>query len=102
MGQIQRGSTPTHIFNTNIDLENIKTLFITYNQKKKKILEKTLDDCTIEDKTISVRLSQEDTLAFDDKNDVEIQIRIKFLSDDAIASNIVTVDVNRVLKEGVI
>lgn len=110
-----RGTTPTHVFYTEIDLSNIDKIFVTYKQGKDVILEKSIDDVEIneEEKSISVHLSQEDTLKFKDKNwtwlypnenakdtKVKIQIRIKFLDDSAIASNIILVDVDDILKDG--
>ena len=51
---------------------------------------------------LEVELSQEDTLAFKQTKDVEIQIRARFLDGHAIKSNIMVTDVSKVLKEGVI
>ena len=110
-----RGTTPTHIFHTQISLEDIDKLFITYKQGKDTVLEKTLEDVEIntEEQYISVKLSQEDTLKFKDKNwtwlypnenakdtKVKIQIRLKYLNGDTAASNIILVDVDDILKDG--
>ena len=110
-----RGTTPTHIFNVDIPLEEISTLYVTYKQAKNIILEKNLNDVDIdvEEKTISVPLSQEDTLKFKDtnfnwlnpnqnKNDlmVQCQLRIKYEDGTALASNIILLDVSNILKDG--
>lgn len=117
---MRRGTTPTHVFTVDdASLENIAELYITYAQGKQIVLEKTLDDVVIdtENNTISVTLTQEDTLKFktsqwsylypnDNKKDmmVEIQIRMKYddLNHSAFASNIVLIDVEKLLKNGVI
>lgn len=97
---IARGTTPTHTFTTDINLENAEVLYITYQQAGNTILEKTLDDCTVSDTEIVIELSQGDTLAFDYKLPVEIQIRAKFADGSAVKSQIMTTDADRLLKEG--
>ena len=113
-----RGTTPTHKFYADdINLENIEELYITYAQGKKVIIEKTLEDVELntEENSISVFLTQEDTLKFkttqwsylypnENKRDmmVEVQIRIKFndLNHSSFASNIILLDVDKILKDG--
>lgn len=96
-----RGTTPTHIFKTNVDLTGAR-VYITYAQDKKPVLEKTGEDVTITSKSVSVTLSQRETFKFRSCKDVDIQIRYIFPDGSAGASNIMTVDVSDVLKEGVI
>ena len=110
-----RGTTPTHVFNVDIPLDNIAVLYVTYKQGKDIVLEKTLDDVEInaEEKTISVTLSQEDTLKFKNTNFswlnpnqnkkdmmIQCQLRIKYNDDSALASNIMLLDVYDILKDG--
>lgn len=100
-----RGTTPTIVFNVNesFDLSSVAELWITL---KNKINERTftLNEASINDEehTITIMLTQEDTLAFKVLDKCEAQIR--FLDDEglAYASNIVTLDIKRILKEGVI
>lgn len=115
---MRRGTTPIHTFEVDIDLNHIVALYVTYKQGKKIILEKSLEDedsivLNPEEKTISVKLSQEDTLKFKDKNwtylypnlnssdtMVKVQIRLKYVNGVALASNIMLLDVTEILKEG--
>lgn len=97
-----RFTTPTHVFKTNIDLTQAGVIFITYKQGGNTVVEKTKEDLTIEQDQLSVKLTQEDTGKFVQGNPVEIQIRVRFDDDTAIASNIMKTTVERVLKDGVI
>ena len=102
---MRRGSTPTNIFTVPFDLSDA-TVYISYEQAKRGIvIEKTGEDLTFtEDEgkyTISVSLTQVDTLRLN-PGDVNIQIRYVFPNGDADASNIITVTVDRIIKDGVI
>lgn len=97
-----RYTTPTHIFNVNIDLTNAEVIYLTYKQNGNTTVEKTKSDMEITDKTVTVTLTQEDTGKFIFGEMVEIQIRAKFYDSTAVASNIMRTTVERVLKDGVI
>lgn len=96
----RRGSTPINAFKTNIDLSEA-TIYITYQQKNKTLVEKTGDDITVTPEQISCVLTQEETLKFE-PGTVEIQIRYVLPDGTADASNIVTVSSTKILKDGVI
>lgn len=100
MGTIRRGTTPEHTFITSLNLSGAESLYITYQQRGKTVLEKTLEDCLLTEDSITVRLSQEDTLKFNWKEDVEIQIRAVLSDGAALASNIMVASAQRILKEG--
>lgn len=96
-----RGTTPQHIFESDLDLSEAATVYITYEQAGKTILEKSKNDITFSEGRMSVTLTQEETLKFDCRF-VEIQIRARFADGRAVASNIITTTANKILKEGVI
>ena len=106
----RRGTTPTHIFKTSVDLTDATELFLTYKQIDSVRIEKTLDDVTIEPindddvyKTlIKVTLTQADTIGLKAGEYVDIQARVKFPDEKAIASDILNVPVRGILKEGII
>ena len=98
---MRRGTTPTNTFTVDVDLRQATALYVTYKQNSRVILEKTLADATITETSVAVTLTQEETLAFG-KGTVSIQIRAKFVDGVAIASNIITANVNAILKDGVI
>ena len=95
-----RGTTPTQIFNVPIDLREAK-VYVTYSQKGQVILEKTNEDLEITEFDIRVILTQEDTLKFS-TDVVFIQIRYVTSEGYAAASDIITVPVDGILKQGVI
>lgn len=96
---MRRGTTPTNVFKTNVNLAGA-TVFISYAQKGEVIVEKTNDDVDIHNECLSTRLTQEDTLKLDSRQKVNIQIRYVFPDGTAGASNIITVDVGDILKDG--
>lgn len=95
---MHRGTTPTNIFRTDVDLTNASVLFITYKQNGKVVLEKSIDDVAIEKDTIMVRLSQRETLLFSE-GIVTIQIRAKFQDGSVIASSLIRTNAREILKE---
>ncbi|MDR0671879.1 MAG: hypothetical protein LBF64_06155 [Oscillospiraceae bacterium] len=99
---MRRGTTPAHVFKTKLDLtpENVEKLFITYAQNGSVRVEKTLADAVLAEKSVAVSLTQADTLRFDPDTIVSIQIRVLFADGTAIASNVLRVPVEIVLKDG--
>lgn len=102
-----RGTTPTLIFNLssnpNLDLSEVAEVWVTL---KYATYTKTWEraECSIdtEHKKISVTLTQEDTLEMPVTNKMQAQIRMLMNNGSALATNIVTLDVSAILKEGVI
>ena len=71
---MKRGTTPINTFKTNIDLTGA-TVFVTYTQRGRIILEKTGADLDISEDAVITRLTQRDTLGFDAIQKISIQIR---------------------------
>lgn len=99
---MRRGTTPTHVFNTDIDLSEASVIWLTYKQNGNVLFTKEMPDMTITEDSISVELSQEETLQFVPDKTVKIQIRARFADGSAIASNVIQTTANTILKEGVI
>ena len=97
-----RGTTPTHIFDTDISLVSAVEIYVTYVQGDTR-LEKTIDDVEVTDTTLELELTQEETLMFAaDNYKAQVQIRARFPDGTAVASNICNMLVAPILKEGVI
>ena len=94
------GTTPTHKFNVNLDLRSAVVVYLTYAQGRNVVLEKTKDDLLIEENSVSVYLTQKDTLKFKQNKDVEIQFRVRFPDNSAPKSIIMTTTADRILKSG--
>lgn len=97
---MRRGTTPTNIFNANIDLTGATAIYVTYQQYNKTVIEKTIDDVTIEGEVISVPLTQIETLNLIPGVPVRIQVRAVLQDGNRVTSNILSTNVETVLKEG--
>ena len=98
MAKLRRGSTPTNVFNVNIDLTGAK-IYITYKQGSKIIVEKTGADIQVEQNRLTTRLTQEETLRFA-PGPARIQIRYVKPDGFADASNIIETRAEEILKDG--
>lgn len=97
---MRRGTTPTHIFETGIDLTSAVVLFVTYKQGKETVVERDIHSIEVEPDKLTIKLTQEETLRFDLEKNSRIQCRAKFADGTAIASDILDVRVCDILKEG--
>lgn len=98
---MHRGTTPTHVFRTDVDLTKASVLFISYKQNGKVVLEKSLEEVNVQKTGITVNLTQTETLLFQE-GIVMIQIRAKFPDSSAIASSLIRVSAEEILKDGAI
>lgn len=104
----KRGTTPTHVFETDIDL-TAASIYITYKQDNRTVVEKHGSDITVVSTvssgvttcTMTIAMTQEETLAFK-AGDVEIQVRYVLPDGTADASEIIRTRAERILKDGVI
>ena len=98
-----RGTTPTHKLNVNVDLTEAR-VYVTYKQRGSVIVERNNEEetntLTINAESVELTLTQEETLKFYANEKVEIQIRAIFEDGKAIASNIVSVYTDKILKDG--
>ena len=105
MSNLYRGTTPTiilHVTNEDFNMANISECHVTIqndNGTNKKVFENPTIDA--EEKTITVPLTQEDTLSFKYGN-INIQARVKLISGSVIASPIITTNMNRILEETIL
>lgn len=97
-----RGTTPTLEFTLPFDVDTLEEAYVTIAQNGLAVVEKCLSDCGCEGDCLRVRLTQEETLKLKCNRVVEIQIRAKTKTGDVVASNIITVSAERILKDGVI
>lgn len=97
-----RGTTPTHTFTLPFDTNLVKCVKVIYAQNDRVILTKKTDDCILSENKVKVKLTQEDTFAFDCKYTVQIQIRALALDGDSLISDIYTVSVGKCLDDEVL
>ena len=95
-----RGTTPTITFALPIDCGQITALNLCFAQQEQIVLEKNLQDCIINENTLSVMLTEAESLLFDSKKGMmEMQLRIG-CGTTRMASNIMHLSVDRILKDG--
>lgn len=99
---MRRGTTPTITctLSTDIDLTECELIRVIIRQGGHVKLIKEADDVTIQDKTISVRLSQKETFSLY-PGSADIQVRIK-ASDAVYATGIKSIHVDTSLDEEVL
>ena len=99
---MRRGTTPTITctLSTDIDLTECELIRVIIRQGGHVRLVKDTSDLTIQDKTISVRLNQKETLSFY-SGSADIQVRIK-ASDAVYATGIKSIRVDNSLDEEVL
>lgn len=101
MGLI-RGTTPILEFALPFPAEELAEAYVTIAQDDAVVIDKPLSACECGGRTLTVRLTQEETLKLQCDCISEIQIRARTLEGEAIASNIMSVKTERILKDGVI
>lgn len=104
---IRRGATPriTARVKDDIDLTPIKSVWLTVSQVEKEesiVIDKVTNDLDINGKLVSVILTQEETLSLIAGIPTYIQIRLLDDSDIAYVSQKSFINVEDVIKEGVI
>lgn len=99
---MRRGTTPTHIFTVPFDTSMVSKVRVVYSQDTTPVIVKETEDCTLKGNEISVKLSQEDTLAFDYSKFVNIQIRVLTLGNDALTSDVIMIPIGRCLDDEVL
>lgn len=96
-----RGTTPTYSFTLpdGVKLTDFTTVFLTFAQNGKTILEKTKDELEPTDDGFQLLFSQTDTLCFA-PGSVKIQLRARMPDGTAVASNVISTTAQEVLKDG--
>ena len=97
-----RGTTPTLEFVIPFDTGQLAEAFVTLSQNDEVVIDKPLAECQCNEDKLIVRLTQEETLKLECDIVTEIQIRARTLEGEAIASQIIKVNTERILKDGVI
>jgi hypothetical protein len=99
---MRRATTPTHEYELDIDTSIISQIRITYSQDDKVIITKKDNDVEFVGNVAKVRLTQEETNLFKADKNVEIQIRVLTLGNDAPASDIMRIPCERILDDEVL
>ena len=66
------------------------------------VIDKDLADCTCAGSTVTLHLTQEETLKLSQNTRTELQMRVRTTGGEALATRVYTVPTERILKDGVI
>lgn len=100
-----KGTTPTLQFNLPFETSIIKAAEIVLryvDNAKTVIIERSLKDCNVGDRSISATLTQEETLALPAPTTAKVQIRVKTIDDKTFACSPKKVLIGELLKESVL
>lgn len=97
-----RLTTPTHRFTFPIDPQTCEIIRITYAQNDKILITKEKPDLSINDNTVTVTLTQEETKIFSSRSTVQVQVRALTFEGKALASPTFTREVGEVLDDGIL
>lgn len=102
MPALIRGTTPELEFELPFDTGQVASLYVTLAQNEAVVVDKPVEECVCNGNMLTVQLTQEETLKLDSAYVTEIQVRAKSFSGESIASVIICVNTERILKDGVI
>lgn len=104
-----RGTTPILTFKLPVTPSKLDACYISFYQEvyenytytNRRYVEKNLSDCTLDDEeqTVTITLSQSDTLSFDPERPVLYQLRFR-VGDAAYATTMASFTIGDVLKTG--
>lgn len=99
---MRRGTTPTIVFHLPFNVSTIHNVEVYFAQDDELIIEKKMSDCILSGTTLSVTLTQADTLAFstDDNGRIEMQLRFVFTDGSVDATTIIKEKAQKILKDG--
>ena len=100
-GAIQ-GTTPTIIFNLPFEVSTIENCEVYFGQNNTLLVTKGYNDCILSGTTLTVKLTQSDTLQFDPEEKLQIQARFRYSDGTAEATNITKIKVVDLLSESII
>lgn len=100
--EICRGTTPSVSAELPFDTSELEEAYLSFAQNGRTVFEKDISDMELSGETLTVRLSQADSLKLSAAYTTQIQLRCVFPDGSAAASEIVTVSTGAILKDGVI
>lgn len=101
-----RATTPTHTFTLPMDTSNCLEILVTYKQGNVQLDKHYQDNIipdgmTLDEKDVSVRLTQQETLMFK-RDEVSAQVRVLTTQNQAMASQKFKIRVHDVLNEDIL
>lgn len=98
---MRRGSTPTHTFTLPFEVSAITDARVIYSQCGAIVLKKKVEDCSISESAISLKLTREETWKFDCAKLVSIQLEVWTAGGDVLVSDPVLKSIGECLDDEV-
>lgn len=99
---MRQGTTPRHTFTLPFETSIVKKVRVLYAQGGTLKIVKKENEAEMSGNTISVRLTQAETLCLNPKFKTDIQVRVLTETNDSLASEIFSVDTERCLSKEVL
>ena len=99
---MRRGTTPKHTFTLPFDTSLICKLRVIYAQSRVVKIVKKKTDAELSGNTVSVKLTQDETLRLNCRHKTEIQVRVVTHDGESFVSDIITVNTDRCLDNEVL
>lgn len=99
---MRQGTTITHIFNLPFTTDVVVDIQISYEQNNTIKIEKTLAECVLNDKTISCKLTQLETLNFEVGSPVYVQVKVLLKDGNVLASQAIPIQPKIILNRVVL
>ena len=87
-----KGTTQGYSFTIPFDASEVKSVIVSFGQNDIETLCKKTEDCIIEGHLVTVRLSQQDTLAFEEGCYLQAQLRILKTDGEAVSTKTMVLD----------
>lgn len=102
-----RLTTPTHTFTLPMQTSECSEIQVTYRQNSVSIVKHYQDGTlpsgmTLDEDTVQVRLTQEETKKFSPKKQVSVQVRVLTTTNNALASQKFKITIKDVLNEDIL
>lgn len=92
-----RGTTPKHTFTIPFDTSELDDVRVIYGQDDDVLFKKETADCSLAGNTISVTLTQEETLKFDASKLAQIQLRVQKKNGEVLSTDVMVSYVGKCL-----
>ena len=99
-----KGTTPTYLFKTeaDLDLTRAKNIYVTFSKmSKEEIFTKTGDDLIIQEKTVGVYLTQEETLSLPSTR-IQAQVNWTYEDGKRMCSQVILINMHDNLMDKVV
>lgn len=96
---MRRGTTPTHIFTLPFSTEYVSKVKVAYKQDATVVLRKNTQDCKLEGDKVSVTLTREESLLFNDRAFVKVQVEVELREGGTLVSAVYVLRLDELLCE---